>query len=162
MVTPHLALSTANWILLASVIINGLALVAVIVSLSLLRAQGLAQRDATLVIAYQNMTAQMADMYRFFLDNVDLRPYFFEGKEPPSAQDERHRVLAAAEMYVNLIDNVLTQCPALNREGITADWEAYFRDVYTSSPAIREFWGQHGSAWFSNSPLQALFSAQRS
>lgn len=157
MPTPHLALSTTDWIFLSGVIINGLALVAVIVSLSLLRAQGLAQRDATLVIAYQNMTAQMADMYRFFLDNVDLRPYFFDGQDPPSAQDERHRVLAAAEMYVNLMDNVLTQCPALNREGIAADWEAYFRDVYETSPVVREFWAEHGSEWFASSPLVTLY-----
>jgi hypothetical protein len=155
--TPPLALSTANWILLAGVIVNGLAFVGVIVSLLLLRAQGLAQRDATLVIAYQNMTAQMADMDRFLLENLDLRPYLFGGKELPSAKDEHSRVLAVAEMYVNLMDNVLTQCPALNREGIAADWEAYFRDVYTTSPAIREFWAEHSRVWFANSPLVTLY-----
>ena len=110
-----LALSTGNWILLAGVIINGLAFVGVIVSLLLLRAQGLAAHDATLVIAYQNMTAQMADMERYFLEHLDLRPYFFGGKEPPGAEDEHDHVLAVAEMYINLMDNVLTQCPALNR-----------------------------------------------
>ena len=157
MPTPHLALSTTNWIFLSGVIINGLAFVGVIVSLLLLRAQGLAARDATLVIAYQNMTAQMADMYRFFLENLDLRPYFFGGKETPSARDEHNRVLAVAEMYVNLMDNVLTQCPALNREGIAADWEAYFRDVYETSPVVREFWAEHGSEWFARSPLATLY-----
>ena len=157
MPTPHLALSTTNWIFLSGVIINGLALVGVIVSLLLLRAQGLAQRDATLVIAYQNMTAQMADMDRFFLENLDLRPYFFGGKEPPRAQDEHDRVLAVAEMYVNLMDNVLTQSPALNRDGIAADWEAYFRGVYETSPALREFWAEHGREWFASSPLVTLF-----
>jgi hypothetical protein len=155
--TPHLALSTTNWILLSGVIINGLAFVGVIVSLLLLRAQGLAERDATLVIAYQNMTAQMADMDKFFLENLDLRPYFFGGKEPPSAQDEHSRLLAVAEMYVNLMDNVLTQCPALNRDGIAADWEAYFRDVYETSPVLREFWAEHGSEWFASSPLVTLY-----
>ena len=155
--TSQLALSTANWILLAGVIINGLAFVGVIVSLLLLRAQGLAARDATLVIAYQNMTAQMADMDRYLLEHLDLRPYFFDGKEPPRAEDEHSRVLAVAEMYVNLMDNVLTQCPALNRVDIAADWEAYFRGVYETSPALRDFWAAHGSEWFSNSPLTTLF-----
>jgi hypothetical protein len=41
---------------------------------------------------------------------------------------------------------------------VAADWEAYFRDVYRSSPAIREFWGRHGSVWFSSSPLTTLYS----
>ena len=151
------ALSTANWILLAGVIINGLAFVGVIVSLLLLRAQGLAARDATLVIAYQNMTAQMADMERYFLEHLDLRPYFFGGEEPPGAEDEHNRVLAVAEMYINLMDNVLTQCPALNRAGIAADWEAYFRGVYETSPVLREFWAAHGREWFANSPLASLY-----
>jgi hypothetical protein len=155
--TTPLALSTSNWIYLSGVIISGLAFVGVIVSLLLLRAQGLAQRDATLVLAYQNMTAQMADMNRFFLHNLDLRPYFFGGKEPPSAEDERDRVLAVAEMYINLMDNVLTQAPALNRDGIAADWEAYFRDVYETSPVIRAFWAEHGSDWFASSPLATLY-----
>ena len=153
----HLALSTANWILLAGVIINGLAFAGVIVSLLLLRTQGRAQRDATLVIAYQNMTAQIADMDRFFVANLDLRPYFFDGKEPPSEGDERERVLAVAEMYVNVVDNVLTQLPTLSRGGVATDWEAYFVDVYRSSPAIREFWDEHGAAWFASSPLMALY-----
>ena len=157
MLTPRLALSTANWILLAGVIIKGLAFVGVIVSLLLLRAQGLAARDATLVIAYQNMTAQMADMERYLLEHLDLRPYFFGGKEPPGAEDEHNRVLAVAEMYINLMDNVLTQSPALNRAGIAADWEAYFRGVYETSPALREFWAAHGGEWFANSPLTTLF-----
>jgi hypothetical protein len=153
-----LALSTSNWILLASVIINGLAFIGVIVSLLLLRAQGLAQRDATLVIAYQNVTVQMADVNRFFIEHVDLRPYFYDGATVPSAEGERARVLAAAEMYLNVMDNVLTQLPMLSRGEVAADWEAYFRDVYRSSPAIREFWGRHGSVWFSNSPLTTLYS----
>ena len=157
MLTPRLALSTSNWIFLAGVIVNALAFVGVIVSLLLLRAQGLAARDATLVVVYQNMTAQMADMDRFLLEHLDLRPYFFDGKEPPRAEDERNRVLAVAEMYVNLMDNVLTQSPVLNRAGITADWEAYFRGVYETSPVIREFWAAHGSEWFASSPLATLY-----
>jgi hypothetical protein len=155
--TTHLALSTSNWIFLSGVIVNALALVGVIVSLLLLRAQGLAQREATLVIAYQNMTAQMADMDRFFLENIDLRAYFFGGEEPPSAKNEYDRVRAVAEMYVNLMDNVLTQTPALNRERIAADWQAYFRDVYETSPVIRAFWAEHGSEWFASSPLMSLY-----
>lgn len=152
-----LGLSTSNWIFLAGVIVNALALIGVVVSLLLLRAQGRAQREATLVVAYQNMTAQMADVYRFFVDNVELRPFFFGCKELPTSGDERDRVLAVAEMYVNLMDNVLTQSRVLRRDGIAADWESYFLHVYESSPAIREFWAEHAGSWFASSPLTKLF-----
>ena len=81
--TPQVALSTSDWIFLAGVIFQGLAFVGVIVSLLLLRAQGLTARDATLAVAYQNMAAQMADVARFFVDNSDLRPYFFGNKALP-------------------------------------------------------------------------------
>ena len=111
--TPQVALSTSDWIFLSGVIVNGLAFVGVIVSLLLLRAQGLTARDATLAVAYQNMAAQMADVARFFVDNSDLRPYFFGNKALPASRDEHNRVLAVAEMYVNFMDNVLTQSPVL-------------------------------------------------
>ena len=92
MLLPPLALSTSNEILLAGVIINGLAFVGVIVSLLLLRIQGRSYRDATLVVAYQNMTAQMGEMQRFFVENLDLHAYFYGGKELPTAKDEQDRV----------------------------------------------------------------------
>ena len=71
--SPLLALSTSNWILLTGVVISALAFGGVIVSLLLLRAQGQAAREATLVVAYQNMTAQMAEMQRFFVEHLELR-----------------------------------------------------------------------------------------
>lgn len=159
MPTPLLALSTSNWILLAGVVINGLAFVGVIVSLLLLRGQGQAAREATLVVAYQNMTAQMAEMQRFFVEHLDLRAYFYGGKPLPSDEHDRERVLAVAEMYVNMMDAVMTQLPALDRPGTVADWEAYFRGIYETSPATREFWADHGDVWFVSSPLRTLFPA---
>jgi hypothetical protein len=157
LLTPQLALSTSNWIFLSGVIVNGLAFLGVIVSLLLLRAQGLAARDATLVVAYQNMTAQMADVDRFFVENLELRPFFFGGTEPPGAPHERDRVVAVAEMYINLMDNVLIQCQVLKRDGLAADWQSYFLHVYETSPVIREFWAEHASDWFQSSPLAMLF-----
>jgi hypothetical protein len=160
-VTTQVALSTSDWIFLSGVIVNGLALVAVVVSLLLLRAQGVTQRDATLAVAYQNMAAQMADVTRFFVDNSELRPYFFGSKQVPTSREEHERVLAVAEMYVNMMDNVLTQSPVLKRAGIAADWEAYFLDVYRTSPVVREFWSEHGSTWYAHSPLASLYTPTR-
>jgi hypothetical protein len=159
--TLNVALSTSDWIFLSGVIVNGLALVGVIVSLLLLRAQGVTQRDATLAVAYQNMAAQMADVSRFFVDNPRLRPYFFGSKSLPSTDDEHELVLAVAEMYVNFMDNVLTQAPVLKRAGVAADWEVYFLDVYRTSPAIREFWSDHGAGWYAHSPLARLYVPAR-
>ena len=159
--TPQVALSTSDWIFLSGVIVNGAAFVGVIVSLLLLRAQGLTARDATLSVAYQNMAAQMADVARFFVDNSDLRPYFFDNKAVPESREEHNRLVAVAEMYVNLMDNVLTQTPVLKRAGIAADWEGYFLDVYRTSPVIREFWSDHGSAWYVHSPLASLYTLTR-
>jgi hypothetical protein len=160
-VAPQLALSTSDWIFLSGVIVNALAFVGVIVSLLLLRAQGSTQRDATLAVAYQNMAAQMADVAKFFVDNSELRPYFFDSKALPESRDEHDRVLAVAEMYVNFMDNVLTQSPVLKRAGVTADWEAYFLDRYRTSPAIREYWSKHGNGWYAHSPLASLYAPNR-
>jgi hypothetical protein len=89
--TPQVALSTSDWIFLAGVIFQGLAFVGVIVSLLLLRAQGLTARDATLAVAYQNMAAQMADVARFFVDNSDLQAATPSSPGRPEWSQNGHR-----------------------------------------------------------------------
>jgi hypothetical protein len=97
---------------------------------------------------------------RVFVDNADLRPYFYDGKPVPTLDGERNRVLAVAEMYVNLMDNVVTQGPVLKRPEIAHDWETYVLDVYRASPAARELWLERGSTWYAHSPLVPLFAVQ--
>ena len=161
--TSQLALSTANWILLAGVIINGLAFVGVIVSLLLLRAQGLAVCELlTLVIAYQNMTAQMADMDRYSPRAPRSTPVLLRRlEEPPRAEDEHSRVFAGGrdvrQSHGQRVDAVSCPEPRGHRSRLGGllprCGTRRARRFVNLSSGLR-----NGSEWFSNSPLTTLFS----
>lgn len=115
------------------------------------------KRAATAIssAAYQGVNAQLQEVDMIFVDRPELRPYFYENEELPPDKRERDRVLAVAELLVDFMDNIVTQChamPADHREL----WFAYFRDQHDSSPAIRAYW-QESSRWYQPELRRALF-----
>jgi hypothetical protein len=74
---------------------------------------------------------------RLFIDRPGLRPYFYDGLAVPSDSTIRARVLATAELIVDLADSVvnmmrLKQLDQANQ----AAWETALR-LYGRSPAVR-------------------------
>jgi hypothetical protein len=86
------------------------------------------------------MNDNMLQINRLFIDRPSLRPYFYGEQEltdePP---EERERIEATAELFINFTDNVLTQMPLLPRN-LAEPWRTYFASVTTSSPVLRDFW----------------------
>lgn len=156
-----IALTASDWIGLAGVVVNGAALIGVIASLLFLSRQTKAARDATLALVYQNISGQMADINRLFVDHWDLREYFYANAAFDDEDPRRQQVAAIAELVVDFMDNALTQCPVLERHDVEADWTAYFRDLYDSSPSLREYWQSYGDRWYANSPLVRVFGRPR-
>jgi len=152
----YMPLTTSEKIDLGAAVVNGIALLGVVVSLLLLRSQTKAQRNATLALAYQNIAGQMLELDRFFVANVELRKYFYDGVAVAPSDPHREKLLLVSEMLVDFGDNVLMQCPALEQEHVAEDWRTYFRDVYDKSPILREFWTEY-ARFYSHSPLQDLF-----
>ena len=104
--------------------------------------------QATLASVYQAMNDNMLQINRLFVDRPSLRPYFVGGQElDDESSEERERVEATAELFVNFIDNVLTQMPLLP-SNLAQPWRTYFASVTTSSPVLRESWKAHRE-WYS-------------
>ena len=104
--------------------------------------------QATLASVYQAMNDNMLQINRLFVDRPSLRPYFYEEQElTDESPEELERIDATAELFVNLIDNVLTQMPLLPGH-LAQPWRTYFASVITSSPVLREFWKRHRE-WYS-------------
>ncbi len=61
--------------------------------------------------------------------------------------EERERVEATAELFINFMDNVLTQMPLLP-SNLADPWRTYFGSVTTSSPVLCEFW-ERRREWYS-------------
>jgi hypothetical protein len=103
---------------------------------------------ATLASVYQAMNDNMLQINRLFIDRPLLRPYFYGEQElTDESPEERERVEATAELFINFTDNVLTQMPLLP-SNLAEPWRTYFGSVTTSSPVLREFW-QRRREWYS-------------
>jgi hypothetical protein len=114
--------------------------VALIVSVVLLGLQVRNGARATLASVYQAMNGDMLQINRLFVDQPLLRPYFYGAKElTDESPDERERVEATAELFINFIDNVLTQIPLLP-SSLAEPWRTYFVGVTTTSPVLRDSW----------------------
>ncbi|MEX0284077.1 MAG: hypothetical protein AB3N23_05655 [Paracoccaceae bacterium] len=72
-----------------------------------------------------------------FVEKPDLRPYFKDGLDVSADDPLAQRVLAVAEVRLDLMDGLLTY---ISQQGWTPDetsgWQNTFRDAFASSPAL--------------------------
>jgi hypothetical protein len=94
---------------------------------------------ATGADVYQAIADQMLAVDRLFFDHIDLRDFFFANQPLPSAGPTRERIFAAAELFVDLMDEVIAQERHLPR-AMAHSWANYFVSVARTSPAIQQFW----------------------
>jgi hypothetical protein len=130
-----------NFVLIGSVILVGL-------QVREMAKQSSHGARATLASVYQAMNDNMLLINRLFIDRPLLRPYFYGKQElTDESPEERERVEATAELFINFIDNVLTQMPLLP-SNLADPWRTYFVSVTTSSPVLCEFW-ERRREWYS-------------
>lgn len=99
---------------------------------------------------------QSLEIMRFFAENPEVRPYFYDNKDIARAGSEleRLKVLSTAEMVSGFMELVALQIEDQPAE-IRPRWKAYIVDGYDSSPVLRE----HISAcraWYADDLLTLL------
>jgi hypothetical protein len=94
---------------------------------------------------YQQIVRQFVEMDAFFVDRPDIRQYLYDGQPMPREPKDRGRVLAAASMVVDLAESCTATESTLGR--LSSDWDKYFTYLYAHSPALREYWAEHGR-WY--------------
>jgi hypothetical protein len=86
----------------------------------------------------ERLYGQSLEILKFFAENPELRPYFYDNKELSGASNEieRLRVLSTAEMVGGFMELVALQIDAQPAE-IQPRWKAYLADQYRSSAVLR-------------------------
>ena len=144
---PTLTLSIVwNWINTNAAglqaVASCLGVPAVVFSLALLIRQVDQQTVTTRATIYQNITSMMLEIDRYFVDNPNFKPYFYENAAITDKDPEYARVLTIAEMFIDFMDFVLTHKPDMPKYPWD-EWAAYFKQVYDHSPALRKFYADH-------------------
>jgi hypothetical protein len=93
---------------------------------------------------------------KFFAENPELRPYFYDNKDLSKAQSEleKLKVLSTAEMvsgFMELVALQLAEQPA----DIQPRWKAYIVDGYNCSAVLREHIATC-TAWYADDFLRLL------
>jgi hypothetical protein len=93
---------------------------------------------------------------RFFAENPEVRPYFYDNKDLSKAETEleKLRVLSTAEMVSGFMELVSLQL-AEQPEDIQPRWKAYIVDGYNSSSDLREHLATC-TAWYADDFLRLL------
>lgn len=104
----------------------------------------------------ERLYSQSLEIMRFFAENPEVRPYFYDNKDLSRAESEleRLRVLSTAEMVAGFMELVALQLAEQCAE-IQPRWKAYVVDQYNSSRVLRE----HLStciAWYADDLLRLL------
>src|SRR5258706_3821149 len=87
----------------------------------------------------ERLYSQILEIMRFFAENPDLGPYFYDNKDLKTAPSEleKLKVLSTAEMVSGFMELVALQRAEQPAE-IQPRWRAYIIDGYNSSVVMRE------------------------
>lgn len=104
----------------------------------------------------ERLYSQSLEILRFFAENPEVRPYFYDNKDLSQADSEleRLRVLSTAEMVGGFMELVALQM-AEQRAEIQPRWKAYIVDGYNSSVVLREHLSTC-TAWYAEDLLCLL------
>lgn len=105
---------------------------------------------------HERLYSQSLEIMKFFAENPEVRPYFYDNKKLAAAvtEMERLKVLSTAEMVSGFMELVALQIEQQPAE-IQPRWRAYISDTYNSSDVVREHLAAC-AAWYADDLLRLL------
>jgi len=99
---------------------------------------------------------QSLEIMRFFAENPEVRPYFYDNKDlvRTDSEMERLKVLSTAEMVAGFMELVALQIEEQPAD-IQPRWKAYIVDGYNSSVVLRDHVSSCMS-WYADDFLRLL------
>jgi hypothetical protein len=132
--------------------ISGLA--GLIISLSLLAWQTRAvarQTEISNAIARASAISNSSSSFRqvilLFVEYPELRPYFYDSKNLPAHGRKRDRIISAAEILGDILEDGLVVNRLLPNIRFHDSWPAYCSYMLVASPALIEIMHQHPGWW---------------
>lgn len=120
------------------------AQIAAVLGLFLLWVQIRLQARTSKTELITGMTALITTVGNAFIEHPELRPYFYENRDPRPRHRERTRAIAV--VLVSAMDHVAVHFKAMDRD-TRAAWKQYFNDIYKTSPVVRDQLGAHAN-WY--------------
>jgi hypothetical protein len=85
---------------------------------------------------YQRMTNEWRDHLKTFVEHPYLRPYFEEMKELKAGDEHRQRVLALADVRLDVMDAVLSYAAMSGLSDAIAGWKNAFSNAFRTSTVL--------------------------
>ena len=86
---------------------------------------------------YRTISADWNEHLRLFIEQPQLRPYFFDAKPVAAGDPNADAVFAVAAVRLDLMDSILAHMNARGwSRDATAGWREEFKDAFASSPAL--------------------------
>ncbi len=111
--------------------------------------------QASRVSAYNEVARQMMEIDRFFVENPQYKPYFYEGKAASKDQADYPAIASIAEWLADFMDSVFMLARTLPEYPWDTTWYVYFCDLLKASPALHDYWKEHIN-WYPGS-IQAYY-----
>ncbi len=93
---------------------------------------------------------------RFFIENSNIRPYFYDNKEVSITDSELGTIRAVTEMIADFSEHIYLQLPNLPKD-VQEGWESYMKNLYNRSPALRSHFIDNGS-WYGKDFIEKISS----
>ena len=81
-------------------------------------------------------------IYKFFAENSEIRPYFYDRKHLSVDDENRNKVLCAAELIADFFEYIMLEKNSLAPD-IRDPFKNYIKMIYSNSYAFREFIDTH-------------------
>jgi hypothetical protein len=92
---------------------------------------------------YGDLYSHQHQITRYFIDNPNLRPFFYDNKEANSTDSEYGTIRAVTEMVADFCEHVYVQLPNLPSDDIRKGWRLYLKNIYKNSPVLRLHFSQN-------------------
>jgi hypothetical protein len=132
----------AQWLQGAQSVVAVIGLPILALTLLMIWRQAQYAHHAAMSQVYQNTANDFAIFQRYFMDNPEYRPYFYEGRDIDASHPEYLRVSAIAEFLLHAVHN-LTIHRRYMQEYPWHVWERSLRYIYDKSPILRKFLHEH-------------------
>lgn len=127
-----------------SLLISIAGSIGVIVSLWLLKRQTGVFRSQLMESLSQSLTSYSLEISRLFLQQPDLRPYFFAGQPIEEGHPDYLRAEAVAEVILDIFWIMMVQAKRVRGREFTDEetrvqWAIYMGDCFATSPILTSF-----------------------
>ena len=101
--------------------------------------------------AYTSLYEQYVEVGKLFLERPHMRPYFYNDRAVDERARDGEKILAeveiVSELMTGLLEHAALQRHSMPRKIYEECWQAYTKERFEKSPALRAFW-EKNKGWY--------------